>query len=57
MRLKEELHFFLKMISYFQTDKYFISILYMRRLNRSKLSLDIRVGQIESRLGRGSVKQ
>ena len=57
MTLKEELHFFLKMMSYFQTDKYFISIQYMRRLNRSKLSLDIRVGQIESRLGRGSVKQ
>lgn len=56
MRLKEELHIFLKM-SYFQTDNYFISIQYMRRLNRSKLSLDIRVGQIESRLGRGSVKQ
>ena len=57
MTLKEELQFFLKMMSYFQTDKYFISIQYMRRLNRSKLSLDIRVGQIESRLGRGSVKQ
>ena len=57
MRLKEEIHIFLKMMSYFQTDKYVISILYMRRLNRSKLSLDIRVGQIESRLGCGSVKQ
>lgn len=57
MRLKEELHIFLKMMSYFQTDKYVISIQYMRRLNRSKLSLDIRVGQIESRLGCGSVKQ
>ena len=29
----------------------------MRRWNRSKLSFDIRVGQIESRLGCGSVKQ
>lgn len=29
----------------------------MRPLNRSKLCLNIRVGQIESRLGRTSVKQ
>ena len=57
MRLKEDLHIFLKMMSYFQTDNYFISILYMRLLNRRKLSFDIRVGQIEGRLGRGSVKQ